>query len=104
VETGLHRELEAADDRRLSELLEQQQAGILALARSRTPGAMQAYQQGLLRKAQVLHEAVRRGSGSPSTVSTRASQKHNVSIPIYRGAQASDGRIWKIRRKEPAVS
>jgi hypothetical protein len=55
-----------AQDRRLSELLTRQQAGLL------TPGEqteltalMQIYQEGLLRKARALREGVRRGLRGP---------------------------------------
>lgn len=61
-------ELPPAQDRRLSLLLERQQAGTL------TPDEqtdlrllMQAYHEGLLRKAQGLQEAVRRGLREPLT-------------------------------------
>ena len=66
VQIALNPELDAADDQRLSELLDRQQAGIF------TPGEdaelqtlMQVYQQGLLQKAQALREAVRRGLREP---------------------------------------
>jgi hypothetical protein len=59
-------ELPEAEDRRLSFLLERQQAGTLtAEERSQLGGLMQAYQAGLLRKAQALQEAVRRGLRQP---------------------------------------
>lgn len=49
-------------ERRFSLLLERQQAGELSDAeRSELLALMQLYQEGLLRKAQALHEAVRRG-------------------------------------------
>ena len=54
------------DDQRLSELLERQQAGRLSNAEGAELAAlMQVYQEGLLRKAQALHEAVRRGLRGP---------------------------------------
>jgi hypothetical protein len=53
-------------DRRLSMLLQKQQAGTLAdTERSELLALMQLYQEGLLRKAQALHEAVRRGLRAP---------------------------------------
>ena len=55
-------QLSPADDQRLSELLDRQQAGALAAAeQAELRALMQAYQDGLLRKAQTLREAVRRG-------------------------------------------
>ena len=51
-----------AEDRKLSELLERQQAStITADEREALRGLMQVYQEGLLQKAQGLSEAVRRG-------------------------------------------
>src|SRR5436305_1042580 len=59
-------ELPPADDRRLSELLDRQQAGPLPPAEAaELTGLMQAYQEGLLRKAVALREAVRRGLRAP---------------------------------------
>ena len=53
-------------DRRLSTLLQKQQAGKLPdPERSELSVLMQRYQEGLLRKAQALHEAVRRGLREP---------------------------------------
>ena len=53
-------------DRRLSTLLHKQQAGELSdPERSELLALMQLYQEGLLRKAQALHEAVRRGLCAP---------------------------------------
>jgi hypothetical protein len=50
------------DDRRLSKLLESQQADRLSSAEAAELTAlMQVYQEGLLRKARALREAVRRG-------------------------------------------
>ena len=50
------------DDRRLSELLNRQQANLLTSAeRGELSARMLAYQEGLLRKARGLSEAVRRG-------------------------------------------
>jgi hypothetical protein len=54
-------ELPPTQDRRLSALLDRQQAGSLTDAeRGELLTLMQAYQEGLLRKAQALQEAVRR--------------------------------------------
>lgn len=53
-------------DKRLSALLQQQQAGIISeVERSELAALMQMYQEGLLRKAQALQEAVRRGLREP---------------------------------------
>jgi len=53
-------------ERRFSELLEKQQAGQLTNEeRTSLLTLMQVYQDGLLRKAQALNEAVRRGLRSP---------------------------------------
>jgi len=53
-------------DQRLSSLLDKQQAGILIeTERSELLALMQVYQESLLRKAQALHEAVRRGLREP---------------------------------------
>ncbi len=55
-------QMEPAQDRRLSTLLQQQQAGEFSDAeRPELLALMQTYQEGLLQKAQALHEAVRRG-------------------------------------------
>ena len=55
-------EMEVDQDARLSELLDRQQAGILAEdERSELQTLMQIYQEGLLRKATALSEAVKRG-------------------------------------------
>jgi len=55
-------ELPLDQDARLSALLERQQAGTLDEAERRELGTlMQCYQEGLLRKAQAMEEAVRRG-------------------------------------------
>ena len=57
-----------AQDRRLSRLLDRQQAGKLkAEERVELLTLMQVYQDGLLRKAQALAEAVRRGLREPLT-------------------------------------
>lgn len=59
-------ELPVEQDLRLSALLERQQAGTLADAdRRELASLMQSYQEGLLRKAQALEEAVRRGLREP---------------------------------------
>lgn len=51
-----------AQGRRLSALLQKQQAQELSVPeRTELLALMQVYQEGLLRKAQALHEAVRRG-------------------------------------------
>jgi predicted CopG family antitoxin len=57
-----------AQDRRLSRLLNRQQAGkLMAEERAELLTLMQVYQDGLLRKAQALAEAVRRGLREPLT-------------------------------------
>lgn len=57
-----------AEDRRLSQLLDRQQAGKLkAEERLELFALMQIYQNGLLRKAMALAEAVRRGLREPLT-------------------------------------
>ncbi len=58
--------LPPAEDGRLSELLDRQQAGLLTDAeRAELTALVQMYQDGLLRKAQALREAVRRGLREP---------------------------------------
>jgi hypothetical protein len=58
--------MDPAQDQRLSELLDRQQGGELrADERVELIALMQAYQDGLLRKAQALREAVRRGLRAP---------------------------------------
>ena len=53
-------------DRRLSALLHKQQAQALsAPEQAELVALMQVYQEGILRKAQALHEAVRRGLRAP---------------------------------------
>jgi hypothetical protein len=53
-------------DRRLSGLLQKQQARALSAAeQAELVMLMQVYQEGVLRKAQALHEAVRRGLRMP---------------------------------------
>jgi hypothetical protein len=55
-------------DRRLSQLLEEQQAGTLSdLERAELASLMKAYELGLLRQSQALAEAVRRGLIPPLT-------------------------------------
>ncbi|MBN3873535.1 hypothetical protein [Nostoc sp. JL33] len=59
-------QMESAQDARLSELLERQQSGILTEGdRSELQTLMQVYQEGLLRKATALSEAVKRGLIEP---------------------------------------
>jgi hypothetical protein len=59
-------QMDPIQDRRLSRLLDRQQAGVLSDAeRSELLALLQVYQEGLLRKAQALHEAVRRGLREP---------------------------------------
>lgn len=59
-------QMEPDQDTRLSELLDRQQAGILAEdERPELQTLMQIYQEGLLRKATALSEAVKRGLIEP---------------------------------------
>ena len=59
-------QMKPAQDRRLSLLLGRQQAGSLTkVERFELFTLMQVYQEGLLRKAQALREAVRRGLREP---------------------------------------
>jgi len=59
-------QMEPDQDQRLSTLLDKQQAGKLSeVERAELLALMQLYQEGLLRKAQALHEAVRRGLRKP---------------------------------------
>jgi hypothetical protein len=59
-------QMEAEQDARLSELLDRQQAGNLTEnERSELQTLMQIYQEGLLRKATALNEAVKRGLIEP---------------------------------------
>jgi hypothetical protein len=61
-----NRQMTPAQDRRLSKLLDRQQTGELSdIERSEMFALMQVYLDGLLRKAQALHEAVRRGLRAP---------------------------------------
>lgn len=54
------------EDKRLSDLLDRQKAGLLANGeQAELVGLMELYQLGLLRKAQALREAVRRGLREP---------------------------------------
>jgi hypothetical protein len=63
---GADAQLSESEDARLSELLERQQAGSLAAEeRAETMALMERYQDSLLRKAQALREAVRRGLREP---------------------------------------
>ncbi|MGH7965996.1 MAG: hypothetical protein ACRERD_29965 [Candidatus Binatia bacterium] len=58
--------MEPQADRRLSELLDRQQAGTLSdLAWAELAALMRTYEIGLLRQSQALAEAVRRGLLSP---------------------------------------
>ena len=55
-------QMESEEDIRLSELLDKQQAGIITESEhSELQALMQIYQEGLLRKATALSEAVKRG-------------------------------------------
>jgi len=55
-----------AEDRRLSELLDRQQSGVLDDAeRAELRSLFASYQTGLLRKARALAEAVHRGLRGP---------------------------------------
>ncbi len=59
-------QMEPDQDRRLSTLLDRQQAGVLTEAeRAELLALMQVYQEGLLQKAQALREAVQRGLREP---------------------------------------
>ena len=59
-------QLEPSQDRRLSELVGKQQDGVLAPEeRAELAALMQVYQERLLRKAEALNEAVRRGLRGP---------------------------------------
>lgn len=58
--------MESETDRRLSELLDRQQAGELTdLERAELAALMKAYEMGLLRQSQALVEAVSRGLRPP---------------------------------------
>ena len=66
VAAAAESQLPPAEDQRLSELLDRQQAGSLSAAeQGEVRALMQAYQAGLLRKARALREAVRRGLREP---------------------------------------
>ena len=59
-------QLTPSQDRRFSSLLERQQSGVATeMERSELAALMQLYQEGLLRKALALQEAVRRGLREP---------------------------------------
>jgi hypothetical protein len=61
-------QLSPKQDRRLSQLLQKQQAQELSKREhAELCALMQSYQEGLLRKAQALHEAVQRGLREPLT-------------------------------------
>jgi len=60
------RQMDPDQDRQLSALLDKQQSGTLGEGeRPELFALMQSYQEGLLRKAQALREAVRRGLREP---------------------------------------
>ncbi len=66
VLAAVEAEMPVADDQRLSELLAAQQGAALTLAEEvELRALMHVYQPGLLRKAQALREAVRRGLREP---------------------------------------
>lgn len=66
VLAGADMVMAATEDQRLSELLLRQQAGLLTPGeQSELTALMQIYQEGLLRKARALREAVRRGLRGP---------------------------------------
>ncbi|KOP26430.1 hypothetical protein AMR41_10725 [Hapalosiphon sp. MRB220] len=70
-------QMESEQDTRLSELLDQQQAGLLIEdERLELQTLMQIYQEGLLRKATALSEAVKRGL-------IEASHPHSISNHRY---------------------
>ncbi len=59
-------EMPSAEDQRLSELLDRQQAGSLTgTEHAELAALLRVYQEGLLRKAQALREGVRRGLREP---------------------------------------
>lgn len=61
-------QMDPTQDQRLSTLLDRQQAGELHVEeRVELVALMQMYQEGLLRRAQALAEAVRRGLREPLT-------------------------------------
>lgn len=61
-----HLQMEPLQDARLSELLDRQQSGLLFESeRMELQTLMQIYQEGLLRKATALSEAVKRGLMEP---------------------------------------
>ncbi|MFO0756824.1 MAG: hypothetical protein U0359_10045 [Byssovorax sp.] len=61
-------QMDPAEDQQLSAMLDRQQAGTLrAEERVELMALMEAYQDGLLRKAQALREAVKRGLRAPLT-------------------------------------
>jgi hypothetical protein len=61
VLAGVETELPPAEDARLGELLDQQQAGLLGPTdRAELALLLESYQSGLLRKGQAIREAVRR--------------------------------------------
>ena len=58
-------ELSMSDDRRLTELLQQQAQTLAVGEQAELDSLMQVYQEGLVRKAEALREAVRRGVREP---------------------------------------
>jgi len=68
VEALMELQLPPEQDQRLSQLLDRQQAGSLQLSEQvELTTLMMRYQEGLLRKAESLQEAVRRGLRGPLT-------------------------------------
>jgi hypothetical protein len=68
VLTAAEESLPPAEDRQLSELLSRKREGTIdEAARSELGRLMQKYQEGLVRKAAALREAVRRGLREPLT-------------------------------------
>lgn len=66
VQAAADAQMLEAEDARLSELLDRQQAGVFTDGeRAETAALMARYQDGLLRKAMALREAVRRGLREP---------------------------------------
>ena len=64
-----HKQMDEIQDQRLTVLLDHQQSGNLTSSEQpELQTLMQMYQDGLLRKAQALHEAVKRGLREPLTI------------------------------------
>ena len=81
VLAAVETELPPADDARLGDLLDCQQAGPLAPAdRAELAVLLESYQSGLLRKAQALREAVSRGLREP--LKLPAGIRHAVVKPL----------------------